>query len=206
VNTKAPNDISDEVPIRHVTQLLVEGKDLWNVAIAHLNSLGRHDVDVHDFGGVDQLADFLAGFVAHPRFFSVISIGIIRDAEESARAAWQSVQSACREVGLSDSQGLGTGPAVSVFILPDGKESGMLETLLWATIRCSPEADCVEDFLACVDRIPGRTTKRRDKARLHAWIASQAQPGVSVGVAALKKYLPLQHPALEGFRTFLRNL
>ena len=198
------------IAITRATQLLVEGKDLVNFVCAHLSDLGRNDVDLHDFGGVADLRKFLAGFVTAPGFSTVRSVGIVRDAEKSATSALQSVRGACQSVGLPEPKRVGrrygSGPSVTALILPDGSNPGMLETLLWHVVDGSPEAMCVEEFLACVERIPGRDVTRRDKARMHAWIATQERPEVSVGVAAKNGYLDLHHAALVGVRTFLRNL
>lgn len=193
-------------PIR----LLVEGKDFLNFACAELQDLGRRDVEVQDFGGVTELRQFLAGFVRTPGFSDVQSVGIMRDAENSAAAAFQSIKAACAAADLPvperPGKRQGSRPSVTVLIVPTDQQSGMLETLLWRTVSRTSEAACVEDFLACVERIPDRKIVRRDKARMHAWIATQKHPEVSVGVAARKKYLRLDHSALSGVREFLQAL
>ena len=201
---------SKPLAVTHPTQLLVEGRDLWNFADAQLIDLGRDDVDIQNFGGVTDLPEFLAALVAAPNFHAVTSIGIIRDAERSATSALSSVRSACRSANLPEpgqvAEPAGNGPSVTVLVLPDGENPGMLETLLWRTVEGNSEAQCVEEFLACVERISDRSVTNRDKARMHAWIATQKRPEVSVGVAARNGYLNLNHVTLTGVRSFLRDL
>lgn len=130
---------SERIHIRCSIQLLVEGKDAQNFFKAFVGRLSLHDVDVQDFGGVGEFRQFLAAFVTAPNFGNVRSIGVVRDAEQSADAALQRVQ-------------------------------------------------------------------RRDKARAHAWLATQPLPHVSVGVAALRGYWNLDHQALDAARQFLTAL
>lgn len=199
-----------DVRIRADVQLLVEGAHLQHFAQAQLKDLSRHDVQIQNFGGVTDLRPFLVGFVQSPNFRRVASLGIVRDAETSAASALQSVQDACRNVGLAVPQRIdepqGQSPSVRCWILPDGQRPGMLETLLWETVAESSEGQCVEDFFACVERINGGEVIRPHKARAYAWIATRPHPEVSVGIAAKKGYWDLQHQALSGLRGFLNSL
>lgn len=64
--------------IRSRIQLLVEGKDAENFFRKLALRLSLPEVEVQDFGGVDQLRGFLAAFAAAPNFGIVRSIGIGR--------------------------------------------------------------------------------------------------------------------------------
>lgn len=99
----------------------------------------------------------------------------------------------------------GENPSVRVLVLPGDGRPGMLETLLCRTLTEHPVTRCVDDFLRCAEE-SGQHLQRRDKARAHAWLATQPLPHVSVGVAALKGYWDLDHRALEGVRRFLTAL
>ena len=90
----------ERIAIGAGVQLLVEGKDAANFFRELVRRLSLPDVDIHDFGGVDQFRRFLAAFVAAPNFGNVRSIGIVRDAEQSADAAFQSVRDALEHVNL----------------------------------------------------------------------------------------------------------
>lgn len=200
---------SERVHIRCSVQLLVEGKDAQNFFKAFVGRLSLHDVDVQDFGGVGELRRFLAAFVTAPYFGNVRSIGVVRDAEQSADAAFQSVRDALEHVSLVAPQRPGEStsenPSVRVLILPGDGQPGMLETLLCRTFTRNPLNRCIDDFLQCAEE-SGRRVQRRDKARAHAWLATQPLPHVSVGVAALKGYWDLDHQALDAARQFLTAL
>ena len=195
--------------INRGVQLLVEGKDARNFFEAFVRRLSLNDIEVQDFGGVDQLRQFLAAFVNESDFGTVRSIGVVRDAELSAAAAFQSVRDALEHSNLVAPQRPGEStsenPSVRVLILPGDGQPGMLETLLCRTLNRSPLNRCVDDFLQCAEE-SGHRVQRRDKARAHAWLATQPLPHVSVGVAALKGYWDLDHQALDAVRQFLTAL
>ena len=204
--------------IDHEILLLVEGRDACNFFDALRRHLNLVDFGVKDFGGVDELGDYLAALVSAPGFRNVARLGIVRDAETSddpadtARRAFQSMQSALENAGLPvpDQPAQATGddadqPAVAVLILPDGDREGMLETLLCETFAGTSADRCVEGFLQCVEE-SDEPIHRPDKARAHAYLATKPDPHVSVGVAAQKGYWDLDHAALNGVREFLTSL
>ena len=199
----------ETIHIRSSIQLLVEGKDPQNIFREFVQRLALRDVDVQDFGGVDQLRQFLAAFVVAPNFGNVRSIGIVRDAEQFADRAFQSVRDSLEHANLPAPQrpdeSAGEDPSVRVLILPGDGQPGMLETLLCRTFIQNPLARCIDDFLRCAEE-SGQRVQHRDKARAHAWLATQPLPHVSVGVAALKGYWNLDHQALEDVRQFLAAL
>ena len=82
-------------------QLLVEGRDPFNFFGALSNHLDLSDIQVQDFGGISDLRAFLLAFVNLPGFrHRVRSMGIVRDAESSADAAFASVRSSVERAGL----------------------------------------------------------------------------------------------------------
>ena len=189
-------------------QLLVEGSDarhFFEALVRHMRLSGS--IQIQDFGGVNELRGFLSAFVRMPGFGETVrSVGIVRDAEGNAGGAFRSVQSSLRDNNLSvpDSPVRRTDgtPAVSVLILPGGDRVGMLETLLCETFAGSPKDRCITAFLECV----GAPAARPDKARAHAWLATQAEPHLSVGYAAQRSYWDLDHEALGGVQGFLSAL
>ena len=133
----------------------------------------------------------------------VRSIGIVRDAEGPARSAFQSAQSALGNARLPAPAPAGQASVgslrVSVFILPDNKHPGMLETLLCRTFAGAAEDRCIDDYFACVPA----SVHRPEKARAQAWLATKPDPHVSVGVAAKKGYWNLGHAVFADLRNFL---
>ena len=104
---------------------------------------------------------FLKAFVKSPAFDTVSSMGIVRDAENSAASAFQSVHSSLTNVGLPAPSGagqrFGDSPAVTVLILPGDDNPGMLETLLCQTFADAPVNRCIDDFFR-VRWLPARPT------------------------------------------------
>ena len=195
--------------IRNSIQLLVEGKDglNWFQALARHLSL---EIQGQNFGGVTELRGFLRAFTKVPGFTGVTSIGIVRDAEESATDAFNSVQDALDHAGLPVPTGVGATadgrPSVAVLILPDGKSPGMLESVLRASVRDTSVGTCIDEFLGCAERLAGCEIGRPQKAFVHAFLATRPDPHVSVGVAAQKGYWNFEHPVVDGVRSFLSTL
>ena len=195
--------------IERPIQLLVEGKNPLNFFETFIRYLDIRDApQIQDFGGVNELQRFLRLFVRSPGFDTVECIGIVRDAEESAAAARQSVEGSLRNAGLPvpGYAGKDDDPAVHVLILPDDEEPGMIETLLCRSVADAPVNPCIDKFFDCVAALPGFDIRRPDKARAQAYLATRPVPDVSVGVAAQKGYWPLEHEAFAGVRAFLTAL
>lgn len=218
--------------IKKQVQLLVEGKDALNFFAAFTKHLKLTGIQIQDFGGVNDLGDFLQAFSAAPGFREVESIGIVRDAEKldatstaetrgaeqtaplrpnakpAAEAAFQSVCTSLGNAHLpvprSAIEKAVSRPVVSVLILPSSTEEGMLETLLCRTFEDTREGRCVSEFLKCVGTPP--ESRRYDKARAHAYLATKPKPHVSVGVAAQKNYWDFGHGAFADTRSFLMAL
>ena len=183
--------------------LLVEGNDDRNFFNVMLKHCDRDDIQVLSFDGVDNLRSYLPALVASPGWHQVVSLGIVRDAENDAESAKASVRGAVESAGL---QMDGSAPRVSLLVLPDGERPGMLETLLCDSFADSPINDCINEFLACSTERAGANVKRMAKARAHAYLATREDPHVSVGVAAQKDYWDLDHPAFEQLRDFIAGL
>ena len=195
--------------IEEPIQLLVEGKDQLNFFEVLLRDLSlKNEIQIQDFGGVTELGSFLVALVDSPNFETVVSIGVARDAENSAVAARQSVEGSLQRAGLPAPADAGEGraPSVHVLILPDDEEPGMIETLLYRSVADTPVNSCIDEFFHCVGALPGIDIRNPDKARAQAYLATRPMPAVSVGVAAQKGYWPLDHAAFAGVRTFLTAL
>ena len=195
--------------IENPIQLLVEGKAQENFFKALIQRLRlQNEPQIQDFGGVSELSCFLEGFVNSPGFGVVTSMGIVRDAEQSAAAARESVDASLRNVGLpipGDAK-TDSAPTVHVLIMPNDEEPGMIETLLCQSVADRPVNRCIDDFFDCVDALPDIAIRNPHKARAQAYLATLPEPQVSVGVAALKGYWPLDHEAFAEVREFLRSL
>ncbi len=205
-----------QIKQRMSKQLLVEGKDQKNFFETFIKHLTLQGIQVHNFGGRTELKSFLQLLVNAANFETVSSIGIIRDAEECAQSVFQSVQSSLRNLrnlrngDLPVPSAVGKRsdgrPAVTVLILPDGANPGMLETLLCESFAGDPVNRCIDNLFECVDPLPDTSSDRRDKARAHVYLATKPHPEVSVGVAAQKDYWCLDHEVFSDVRNFFKGL
>ena len=192
-------------------QLLVEGNDQRNFFEAFVAHLGISDrVQIHNFGGVGDFRDFLSAFVRMPDFDSVRSIGIVRDAEVSEPAAFQSIRSALTNANLTVPTRIGTPsddvPAVTVLVLPGGGEPGMLETILCHTLVGQEVNRCIDEFFECAENLPDISISNPHKARAYAYLATKPDSHHSVGVAAKAGVWNLDHPVFDNVRRFLVSL
>ena len=192
-------------------QLLVEGNDQRNFFEAFRRHLSLDNIQIRNYKGGQDLREYLKGFVKIEGFEAVHSLGVVRDAENSAENTFRSVQGSLRDVGLAvpDYPALRSGenPAVGVLILPDNIRPGMLETLLCETFVGTPRDHCIEAFFQCISALDVDAVKRPDKARAWAYLTTQPDPHHSVGFATMKGYWgDLDQPVFEGIRDFLRSL
>ncbi len=192
-------------------QLLVEGNDQRNFFEAFIEHLSLADIQIQNFGDVNELRAFLLALVNAPGFRDIVqSVGIVRDAETSAQGAFQSVQDSLRNVRLpvpnQPEERTGSSPAVTVLILPGDNSPGMLETLLNETFANTPEDACINAFFECVEAVPTVSINNPDKARAYAYLTTKPNPHHSVGMAAKQRYWDLDHDVFSRVRQFLREL
>lgn len=192
-------------------QLLVEGRDAEVFFHALLDDVRVTGVQVQNFGGKDELRGFLKALRNASSFSQkVTSVGIVRDAETDAAAAFQSVCSALNAASFAvPTQVLapaGHSPQVSVLILPDATTPGMLETLCRRTVDNDPVIECVEQYFECVEQQTGSLPTNIDKAWVQAFLVSRSRPGLLLGQAAHAGYWHFDSPALDHVKQFVREL
>lgn len=200
-------------PITYSKVLLVEGRDafgFFKALLKHLNLLTQ--IEIRNTGGVDQLADYLGTLVITPGYSSVASLGIVRDAEDQdVDSVFSSVCSTLSKHNLSlpeQPMAIAEGkPRVSVFILPDCTNRGMLETLCLQTVVDDPAWMCIEQYFQCLqEQDVHLPDNRMPKAQLQAFLASRPEYVPHLGLAAHKGYWPWNNSAFERLEEFLRNL
>lgn len=196
--------------LRHSKQLLVEGREEQFFFDAFLRHLGINDVQIQNCGGKDNLRAVLRTVAGSLDFPLVSSIGIVRDADDNAQSALQSVQNSLGNTGLPVPQSFltsaGEFPKVSVFIMPDNSNAGALERLCLSALADEPAMPCVEDFLKCVNDAVSDPPQDQSKAQIHAFLASGQDPELRLGEAAQRGYIPWTHSAFEPLAQFLREL
>ena len=196
-------------PIGLPKLLIGEGNEEFYFFRALVRRLGLADVKVEQYGGKNNLANYLETLLVRPDYAGLASLGITRDADDYAERAFQSVCTALRNNGLPvpaapDVAAAGP-PQVRVLVLPGGGRVGMLEDLCMDAAAEDPHMKCVDDFLVCL-RALGRSPRPLAKARAHAWLASLEKPDLELGEAAEKGLVPFDHPAFNPLKAFIQGI
>jgi len=191
--------------------LFVEGKDEVRLFTALIeNHLHLPDFQVVDLGGKDRFSRRLQAISTELITQETILIGVVRDADDNPKAAFQSVCAQLRNVGyvppenhagLSDAS-----PAVGVFIVPDGDGCGAIETLCRRSVEDSNAAWCVERYLECLEKRGAMESANPDKSFAHAYLASRRDPSVRVGEGADRGIWNFGSEAFRPLVRFIRAL
>ena len=195
--------------------LLVEGKDEYNL----ITELTRHrlaetagGVQVVEVGGRTLFQARIRAILqdAARRRVTLRAVGVIRDADTNARAAWDSVHGALTRAGLQAPRTHGDfsdgRPRVGIFIVPDGRAQGALETLCKQSVSETPGGRCIERYLTCLENADALISRNRDKSFAHAWLASRRDPVARVGEAAQQGEWNFDHPAFAPLVQFVDRL
>jgi hypothetical protein len=198
--------------------LIVEGRDEEMFFAAALRDhLGLTDLQIMPIGGKTLLTQSLKILVGDVNFSTVQSLAILRDADltapgaahTSAARAFQSVCGSLRHVGLPCPAAHGQvavgPPRVGIFIIPNGVDDGMLETLCQMSVSSLPEFPCVDAYFQCLQG-HGVVPNNLHKARAHAWLASRPEPDRRVGEAAQAGYWPWDSDAFRDLWAFIGSL
>ena len=193
--------------------LLVEGRDEVNL----FNALMRHRFDaepqiqVIDAGGVNKFPRNLNAIrTAAQTRPTLRAIGVVRDADNDAADAFASVCGQLRNAGYEPPVGHGefsnAVPSIGVFIVPDGNESGAIETLCRRSKEGDEVAICVEEYLSCLDEHEAMKSTNVDKSFAHAYLAAMEDPVARVGEGAKQGAWDFGSPAFAELSEFLREL
>ena len=196
--------------IKHPKLLIVEGKEDELFFSAFCHHLGLNDIQVLSIGGKTNLPSNLKALKKATNFSQVTALGIIRDADEDANAAFQSVCSALQHAGLPKPPKPMTPsserPRVSVMILPDDQSPGALEDVCLKAIAGTPAMRCVDEFFRCLQRHHLPPPKNLSKAKVLAYLTSLPEPDKRLGQSAQAGYWNWDHPAFSDLKDFLRSL
>jgi hypothetical protein len=200
------------VPITLPKLLLVEGATPMHFFEAFLQHLGiASEIEIRNYGGINDLTTFLRFLTASGSFRRLVtSLGVVRDAEADAAAAFGSVTAAFAAVGLTSARM----PPIrtSVFILPDNRSPGMIETLGMEAVKAEPSLAgayaCVEEFFACLKRtlvdLPDPLPLAKNHAQ--AYLATRKEVQLYPGLAAYKGSWPWDNPTFDPLKQFLLAL
>ncbi|XYH99922.1 DUF3226 domain-containing protein [Sorangium sp. So ce1128] len=197
--------------------LLVEGKNDEHVMYALCK---RHGVPekfkIKPAESVEGLLDLLQ---IEPRASDMERLAAIIDADQDVAARWAAVRARLLRAGYHDVPAApmrgGTFlvdtdarlPNLGLWLMPDNRLPGMIEDFLAFLI---PQGDgclpLVDGFLASIPSESRRFAEiHRAKARIHAWLAVQDEPGKPLGQAITARYLDAETGAASEFLVWLRR-
>lgn len=191
---------------------LVEGKDEVNLLKAMLSRWSIDALQVLDVGGIYSFKGGLEATLADARTSNVqlSAIGILRDADDDPALAFESISDTLYTLNLPVPQSPGSfvpgSPSVGVFILPNGASPGAIEELCWRSVSDTAAGRCSIKYVECLRTLDALMSPNEGKTLVHAYLAAQENPVVSVGVGAQKGYWPLDHSAFAEIKQFLENL
>lgn len=196
--------------------LLVEGADDMHVLSALLKA---HQVpkefDIKEMGGVDPLLESLE---VRLKARSEERLGVLLDADESLDDRWRSI---CNLVNKQFPANLPARPGAGgtvldldeafrfgAWLMPDNRLPGILEDFIRFLV---PDGDALmartTDFVEGLPEDQRRfPASRMSKARIHAWLALQEQPGRPLGLAITCKYLDAEARVVQPLLGWLREL
>ncbi len=193
--------------------ILAEGRD----AELFLVWAGRHfrpekDFQVMDFGGINELTNFLKLLVNDESYDNVETIVVARDAETDAKAATDSIRHSMEQAKMpvpeKPFEYIRNATVKTAFMIFPGPEhkKGRLEDLCLSTIENDPLLKCVDDYLECA-KAKGEQLTRMHKSKLHCFLAGKKDyAGLPIGRASHKKAWDFDHSALEPFKRIIQEM
>ena len=194
--------------------LLVEGRDevgLFNGLIKNCLQDNKSQIQLLDAGGKEKFKDNIETIrtlaLKRP---TLRSIGVIRDADEHANGSFDSVCDSLRSAGYeppaAHAKFSDATPAIGVFIVPDGSQSGAIETLCRRSVEGEDTAKCADEYMECLKTHDALRSKNADKTFTHAYLAAMRDPVARVGEGAQQGVWDFQSPVFDALSQFVRDL
>ena len=200
--------------------LLCEGRDAEGFLINYLNSneLAQdprfsNEIQVLDFGGNDNLSNFLMNLKNIDKFDQVKSLAIIRDAERDYAKACQEVHSSLNKCGFESSECCGawvhdpSGLKVGFMLFPLNNRAGTLEDLCLRILSENNNKNIlstIESFLDVMESSYGRSYRRKHKNKLHTYLSSSDEyVTMPLGTASRTGAFDWDSDELESLKCFL---
>ena len=200
--------------------LLCEGRDAEGFLINYLNSneLAQdprfsNEIQVLDFGGNEDLSNFLMSLKNMDKFDQVKSLAIIRDAERDYAKACQEVHSSLNKCGFESSECCGawvhdpSGLKVGFMLFPLNNRAGTLEDLCLRILSENNNKNIlstIESFLDVMESSYGRSYRRKHKNKLHTYLSSSDEyVTMPLGTASSAGAFDWDSDELESLKCFL---
>ena len=194
--------------------LLVEGQSDKHFVI-HISKKSSvlPDFEIKVCGSVDSLTEIIIPALDVEQR---VALGILVDANSSLEARWQDIADELCSVDIEvpnhpDPDGTvieGTEriPRIGIWILPDNRTEGELETLFADMIRRNdpiwPLANTYIDKIPVCSRPFVSSKIKVNKAKVYAWLATRRKPGL-IGIATGSGQLDSDIPIAKSFLRWL---
>uniref|UniRef100_UPI00405641A5 DUF3226 domain-containing protein n=1 Tax=Candidatus Electronema sp. TaxID=2698783 RepID=UPI00405641A5 len=209
----------------HAKVLLVEGEEDKRVIpqLVEANGVkwgekkGEWIVEIKSLGSVEKLLDKeeISIQIKTPENLKIL--GIILDADDCPADRWQSIRNCLIKIYPDIPQQLPSTGLIhpgeiklGIWMMPDNKERGMLETFLQFLLPETGKALWQFTEQSCLQaKEQGAYFKdcHSDKAKIHTWLAWQNPPGLQLHQAVMKESIfPPASPQAAVFMQWFREL
>ena len=209
---------SKKIELKCSKLLLKEGADAYFFLIWACVNFGIDDVQVLDYGGINELTKYLGQLKLAPCFDDLIkTIVIIRDAERNAGGAVSSIKTSLRANGLPipniPFEFCEKGDLRTAFAIFPGNvdesgafTDGTLEDMCLTMIENEPLVECVNAFLECATTKDEPLTHTH-KSAIHAYFSAKNKfVGMKIGEAAKSGALDWEHETFESFKQLMQSM
>lgn len=196
--------------------LLVEGIDDQHVIWSLLAYHGLPETfKVEQKGGVEKVIEVLPVQIKGSK---ATAVGVVLDADLNLQGRWDAIRHVLNTAGY---EGIPAVPDVAgtvlrtpnlprfgAWLMPNNDLTGMLEDFVQFLI--APGDDLWPRAIDAVDNIEDGQRRfipnHESKAKLHTWLAWQADPGTPMGLAITKRFLDADAAVVTPFLDWLRAL
>lgn len=204
--------------------ILCEGRDEQEFLISYLNSAALADdprfadeIQVIDFGGNDELGNYLKILMMTSDFEKVRSLLIVRDAEDNAQKAACEIQKALKKSGYTvphapccwNGEELKTG----FLLFPDlgsAVKNGTLEDLCLSILKDSNAPVLmgeIDNFMGVLKENYNMSFPREFKTKLHTYFSvNDRYVSLKIGEAAKAGAFEWESVALKPLRKFIEEI
>ncbi|NES75247.1 MULTISPECIES: DUF3226 domain-containing protein [unclassified Okeania] len=206
-------------------KLLVEGAEDQRVIpyLIEANDIPWEDknkqpfVYIESFDGIEKLLNKNV-ISTELKASGLSALGLMVDADDNSKDRWQSIRNVCLpslpdfpenlpEIGLIHQTSFGV--KFGVWVMPDNKISGMLETFL--TYIIPDEKELLWNYAqTAVKEAKNQGApfieNHTDKPNIHTWLAWQNTPGRQLHNAVMERILNPKHPQAQIFINWFKTL
>jgi hypothetical protein len=203
------------ITVEKTKLLLVEGTDDKDFFIVLLNQLQMRESDIQiiPVNGKEKFIPLLQLISKVEGFSALTHLGLVRDADNNAQSAFDSLANSVKKVGLmpptkGDTFRMDkTGVSVGIFIMPKKFEEGMLEDLCLASVQESEVMPCINRLVECLkETLPKeQQPKNFSKMKAHAFLAAMPEMVNTIGLGARKGYWDFNAACMKDIKDFLKQ-